>query len=160
KVLKMATAGKQIKVTFEIDGKKVDEKYDRVLVSIGRAPNCSDLGLENTKVTRDPKGFIVVDEKQQTSDSAICAIGDVVGGAMLAHKAAKEARVAVEAILGENSKFRDIIIPAVVFTDPEVAWAGLTESEARAKNIPIEVVKFNWGASGRAISLDRPDGLT
>jgi len=160
KVSKMATSGKQIKAAMEVEGKKREELYDRVLVSVGRTPNCADLGLENTKVSRDGKGFVQVNEKQQTADPAISAIGDVVGGAMLAHKASKEARVAVEALLGEEVSSREAVIPAVVFTDPEVAWCGLTESEAGAKKIPVDVARFPWAASGRALTLDRPDGLT
>jgi dihydrolipoamide dehydrogenase len=160
KVLKMATAGKQIKVDIEMNGEKREELYDSVLVSVGRAPNCGDLGLENTKITRDEKGFIKVDTHQQTSDPSILAIGDVVGGVMLAHKASKEARVAVDALLGEDTVFENIIMPAVVFTDPEIAWAGMTEAEAKAANRTVEVVKFPWTASGRALSFDRTDGLT
>ncbi|HKY09162.1 MAG TPA: dihydrolipoyl dehydrogenase [Candidatus Binatia bacterium] len=160
KVQKMATAGKQIKVTLEMDKQVREELYDRVLVSVGRTPNLADLGLENTKVTRDDKGFIQCNEQQQTEDPNIYAIGDVNGGALLAHRASKEARIAVEAILGESSAFDNVVIPAVVYTDPEVAWCGLTETEAKAKNIEIKVAKFPWGASGRALTLDRPDGLT
>jgi len=160
KVAKMSTAGKQIKVVFDDGGAAKEELYDRVLVSVGRVPNCGDLGLENTKVERDEKGFIKVNERQETSDPSILAIGDIVGGVMLAHKASKEARVAVEALMGEASEFKDVVIPAVVFTDPEVAWCGLTEAEARAKGVNIEVAKFPWGASGRALSFDRTDGLT
>lgn len=160
KVLKMATAGKQIKVTMEVEGKVRDELYDRVLVSVGRAPNTGDLGLENTKVKKDEKGFIRTNERQQTDDPAIFAIGDVAGGVLLAHKATKEARIAVEVITGESSAFEDIIIPAVIFTDPEIAWCGVTEAEAREKNLKVEVVKFPWSASGRALSFDRTDGLT
>lgn len=160
KVLKMATHGKQIKVVMEFEGKQIEELYDRVLVSVGRTPNSKDLGLKSTKVTLDEKGFIKVNEKQQTSDPNIYAIGDVCGGLMLAHKAAKEARVAIDVISGETASFENIIIPAVVFTDPEVAWAGMTEAEARKKNIPIEVARFPWAASGRALSFDRTDGMT
>ena len=160
KVSKMATRGKQIKVTMEAGGRKREELYDRVLVCVGRAPSCEDLGLENTRVARDAQGFVSVNERQQTADPAIYAIGDVVGGAMLAHKASKEARVAVEAMAGESVSSRESIIPAVVFTDPEVAWCGLTEAEAAAKKIPVEVARFPWAASGRALTLDRPDGLT
>jgi dihydrolipoamide dehydrogenase len=160
KVKKMATAGKQVKVIVEHEGKESEEHYDRVLVSVGRAPNCTDLGLENTQVKVDDRGFIIVDNQQRTDDPAIFAIGDVVGGAMLAHKASREARVAIDVLLGESTKFENVIMPAVVFTDPEVAWAGLTESEAKAKNISHQVVKFNWGASGRALTFDRPDGVT
>ncbi len=130
--VKMATAGKQIKVIIEAAAEKKEELYDRVLVSVGRVPNCGNLGLENTNVKRDEKGFIRVDEHQRTAEPSIFAIGDVAGGVLLAHKASKEARIAVEVITGEKSVFEDIIIPAVVFTDPELAWCGLTEEEARA----------------------------
>jgi dihydrolipoamide dehydrogenase len=160
KVTKMATSGKQIKVDFDMDSQKVTELYDRVLVAVGRSPNAEDLGLENTKVSFDERGFIHVNEKQQTTDPYIYAIGDIAGGVLLAHKASKEARVAVEVIVGEESSFTDITIPAVVFTDPEIAWCGLTESEAKAKGIEVQVSKFPWAASGRALSFDRPDGLT
>lgn len=160
KVVKMATAGKQIKVTMEIDKQQQEELYDRVLVSIGRSPNFSDLGLENTKVTKDDRGFIHCNAQQQTADPHIYAIGDINGGALLAHRATKEGKIAVEAMLGEASAFDNIVIPAVVYTDPEVAWCGLTENEAKAKNIEVKVAKFLWGASGRALTLDRPDGLT
>lgn len=159
KVDKMSTSGKQIKVEFTIDGQKKEELYDRVLVAVGRVPNCENLGLENTKVARDEKGFIKVNEKQQTTDPAIYAIGDIAGGVLLAHKASKEARIAVEVIAGEQSAF-DATIPAVVFTDPEIAWCGLTETEAKEKGIAIQVSKFPWAASGRALSFDRTDGLT
>jgi dihydrolipoamide dehydrogenase len=159
-VTKMATSGKQIKVTFEADGRERQERYDRVLVAVGRAPNCKDLGLEHTQVQRDERGFIQVDARQATADPAIFAIGDVVGGALLAHKASKEARVAVEAICGEDSVFQDVVMPAVVFTDPEVAWCGLTEADARRQGRAVQVSRFPWSASGRALSLDRPDGLT
>ena len=160
KVAKMATAGKHIKVTFEADGQLTEEFYDRVLVSVGRVPNFADLGLENTKIERDEKGFIKVNSRQQTSDPAIYAIGDIAGGVMLAHKASKEARVAVEVITGEESTFEQVVIPAVIFTDPEVAWCGLTEAEARVKGMKVEVARFPWGASGRALTFDRTDGLT
>jgi dihydrolipoamide dehydrogenase len=160
RVGKMATSGKQIKVTSETDGQKKEELYDRVLVAVGRAPNAEDLGLENTKVSFDDKGFIHVNEKQQTTDPAIYAIGDIVGGVLLAHKATKEGRIAVEVIVGEESAFVDVIIPAVVFTDPEIAWCGLTEAEAKAKGLAVQVSKFPWAASGRALTFDRPDGLT
>lgn len=160
KVLKMATAGKQIKVTTQKDKEQREELYDRVLVSVGRAPNYSDLGLENTQVTKNDKGFIQCNPQQQTDDPNIYAIGDVNGGALLAHRASKEAKIAVESILGHASAFDDVIIPAVVYTNPEVAWCGLTESEAKDKGIEVNVSKFLWGASGRALTLDRPDGLT
>ncbi len=160
KVVKMATSKKQIQVVMEYGGREIDELYDRVLVAVGRAPNCEDLGLENTKVTRDAKGFIQVNDKQQTQDDKLFAIGDCAGGVLLAHKAAKEARIAVDVMTGDDRSSKHLIMPAVVFTDPEIAWCGLNESEARQKNIPIEVVKFPWAASGRALSLDRTEGLT
>jgi dihydrolipoamide dehydrogenase len=160
KVQKMATSGKKIRVTFEVDGTSKDKLYDRVLVSIGRVPNTMDLGLENTKVQKDEKGFVKVNDRQETDDPGIYAIGDVAGGVLLAHKASKEARIAVEVMTGESSTFEHIIIPAVVFTDPEIAWCGLTEAEAREKDVSVEVAKFPWTASGRALSFDRTDGLT
>ena len=160
KVLKMATAGKQIQVTTEIDKQPREELYDRVLVSVGRSPNLTNLGLENTKVAKDDKGFIQTNTQQQTDDPNIYAIGDANGGTLLAHRASKEAKIAVEAMLGEGSSFENLVIPAVVYTNPEVAWCGLSESEAKQKGIEIKVAKFLWGASGRALTLDRPDGLT
>jgi dihydrolipoamide dehydrogenase len=161
KIAEMATAGKKIKVTVEdLDGKRNEELYDRVLVSVGRRPNCEDIGLENTKVELDERGFIKVNAQQQTADGSILAIGDCVGGYMLAHKASKEARIAVEALAGEGSVFENIVIPAVVFTDPEVAWCGLTQAEAKKKGITVEVAKFPWAASGRAMTFGRTDGVT
>ena len=160
KVLKMATAGKRIKVTIQLAGEQREQLYDRVMVSVGRMPNISNIGLEHTKVTKDDKGFIKCNARQQTDDPHIYAIGDAGGGVLLAHRASKQARIAVEAILGEPSVFENIVIPAVVFTQPEIAWCGLTESEAKQKGIEVKVAKFLWGASGRALTLDRPDGLT
>jgi dihydrolipoamide dehydrogenase len=124
KVLKMATIGKQIKVQMEIEGESREELYDRVLVAVGRVPNAEDLGLENTKVTLDDKKFIKVDSQQRTADENIYAIGDIAGGILLAHKAFREGRIAVEAITGESGVGEKFIVPAVVFTDPEVAWCG------------------------------------
>jgi len=156
KVTKMATAGKQIKVTFD----KVAELYDRVLVSVGRSPNCTDLGLDSTKVVLDDKGFIKVNTQQQTADPTIYAIGDCAGGLLLAHKASREARVAVDGITGDPVTLQNVIIPAVVFTEPEIAWAGLTEADAQAKGITVQIAKFPWSASGRALTFDATDGLT
>ena len=160
KVLDMATAGKQIRVVMDVAGERKEELYDRVLVSVGRAPVNQNLGLENTKVELGDKGFIQVNEHQQTTEPHIYAIGDIAGGLLLAHKASKEARIAVENIVGEESVMENITIPAVVFTDPEIAWCGLTESEAKAQGRPVEVSKFPWSASGRALTFDRTDGLT
>lgn len=159
KVSKMATVGKQIKVAMEYNGQKLEELYDRVLVAVGRVPNSKDLGLENTKIQLDERGFVKINGQQQTDDPSIYAIGDIAGGILLAHKAHKEARIAVEVICGESSTF-DSVIPAVVFTDPELAWCGLTEAEAKEKGIKYEVAKFPWTASGRALSFDRTDGVT
>ncbi len=142
------------------DGSLIEETYDYVLMSIGRKPVTHGLGLEQTKVQVTQRGFIAVDRQLRTDDSAIFAIGDIAGDPMLAHKASHEARVAVEVIAGHKAVFEPAAIPAVVFTDPEIAWAGLTESEAQQKGITVEVAKFPWAASGRATTLDRSDGLT
>ncbi|GJQ63386.1 MAG: dihydrolipoyl dehydrogenase [Melioribacteraceae bacterium] len=161
KVVSMEDKRDHIQVTFE--GDKVKEKvqkFDRVLVSIGRKPVTKGLGLENTKVGVTDRGFVEVNEKLQTADPNIYAIGDIVGNPMLAHKASAEGKVAVEAILGHKVAFEPAAIPAVVFTDPELAWAGLTETEAKDRGISVEIAKFPWGASGRATTLDRNDGLT
>lgn len=150
-----------LKVTFE--GKDIEmpeQIFEKVLMSVGRRPNTTGFGLENIKVQLDEKGFIKVDPKRQTDDPGIYAIGDVAGEPMLAHKAAHEGKVAVEAIDGRKTAFEPRAIPAVVFTDPEIAWCGLTETEAREKGIDYQAAKFPWGASGRATTLARNDGLT
>lgn len=150
-----------LKVTFESkDGKKRSKVFEKVLVSVGRKPNSKLIGIENTDIEVDGKGFIKVNEQLKTTVDGIYAIGDIVGEPMLAHKASHEARVAVEVIAGHKAAFEPACIPAVVFTDPEIAWAGLTESQAKNENIEVEVVKFPWAASGRAVSIDRTDGLT
>ncbi|MEI7998732.1 MAG: FAD-dependent oxidoreductase, partial [Candidatus Omnitrophota bacterium] len=148
-------------VTFsDKDGKEFKEEYSKVLISIGRKPNSENLGLENTKVKVTARGFVEINDQRRTSDENIYAIGDVAGDPMLAHKASHEGRVAVEAIAGHKVAFEPKAIPAVVFTDPEIAWCGLTEAEAQKLNQDVRVVKFPWGASGRALTLDRQDGLT
>jgi dihydrolipoamide dehydrogenase len=155
--------GKGILATFEGAAVKDDNRekiFDRVLVSVGRKPNSEIPGLENTQVKVGARGFIEVNKQLQTADPSIYAIGDVVGEPMLAHKASHEGRTAVEAIAGHKVAFEPNAIPAVVFTDPEVAWCGLTETQAEKENREIKVAKFPWGASGRAVTLDRPDGLT
>ncbi len=149
-----------IKVKFESSEGVSEKVFDRVLISIGRRPITSELGLDSTNVNISEKGFVVIDEKCQTSDPSIFAIGDIVGGAMLAHKASAEGKVAVDAILGKKVAFEPNAIPAVVFTDPELAWAGINETEAKQKGIKVEVARFPWGASGRATTIDRNDGLT
>jgi dihydrolipoamide dehydrogenase len=137
-----------------------DQTFDRVLVSVGRRPNSAVPGLDKTKVQIGPRGFITVDASMRTAEPSILAIGDVVGEPMLAHKASHEARVAVETALGHNAVFEPQAIPAVVFTDPEVAWCGLTETEAQKQGRKVEIAKFPWAAIGRAVANDRPDGLT
>jgi dihydrolipoamide dehydrogenase len=153
--------GKGIRATF--DGPEVKERekiFDRVLVSVGRKPNSEIPGLEKTRVQLGPRGFIQVNKQLQTDDPSIYAIGDVIGEPMLAHKASHEGRVAVEAIAGHKVAFEPNAIPAVVFTDPEVAWCGLTETQAQQENRAVNVAKFPWAASGRALTLDRPEGMT
>jgi len=150
-------------VQVKLEGKNVLEPvqtFDKILISVGRKPVTSGFGLEKTKVKVNEHGFIIVDKTLKTDDENIYAIGDVVGNPMLAHKAAAEGKVAVEAILGHKVAFEPNAIPAVVFTDPELAWTGLNEIEAREKNIKVETAKFPWGASGRATTLDRNDGMT
>ncbi|MHB8905124.1 MAG: dihydrolipoyl dehydrogenase [Melioribacteraceae bacterium] len=150
-------------ITVRLEGEKVTEPlqtFDKVLISVGRRPVTTGFGLENTKVKIGERGFVTVDKTLKTDDPNIYAIGDIVGNPMLAHKAAAEGKVAVEAILGHKTAFEPNAIPAVVFTDPELAWTGITEIEAREKGIKVEVAKFPWGASGRATTLDRNDGMT
>ena len=142
------------------DGNAQEKVFDRVLVSVGRKPNSEIPGLEKTRVQVGPKGFIQVNHQLQTGDPSIYAIGDVVGEPMLAHKASHEGRTAVEAIAGHKVAFEPAAIPAVVFTDPEVAWCGLTETQVQKESREIKVAKFPWAASGRAITLDRPEGMT
>lgn len=157
--LDLKKAGITAKLSGE-EGKSRDETFDRALVSIGRRPNSQNLGLEKTKVRLDAKGFVEVDAKRRTHDPHISAIGDVAGEPMLAHKATREAKVAVEVLVGEPAEFDNIAIPAVVFTDPEVAWCGLTETQAKGENREVTVVRFPWAASGRATSIGRTEGLT
>jgi dihydrolipoyl dehydrogenase len=152
---------KEIRVSF--DGKDVKERekdFDKVLVSVGRKPNSEITGLDRTQVRLGERGFLRVNKHLQTDDPAIYAIGDVVGEPMLAHKASHEGRTAVEHIAGHKVAFEPNAIPAVVFTDPEIAWAGLTETQAEKENREIKVAKFPWAASGRAVTLDRTEGMT
>ena len=160
KVVKVAEDGRGIRVTFEGDVAEKEQMFDRVLVAVGRRPNSKIPGLESTRVRVDQKGFIETDGQRRTAEPTVFAIGDVAGEPMLAHKASHEARVAVEAIAGHKAVFEPLAIPAVVFTDPELAWAGLTESQAKAEGREVEIAKFPWGALSRAITVDRPEGLT
>lgn len=163
RVVDMKDAKSGVKVRIEGEGlTEADQQqtFDRVLVSVGRKPNSAIDGLEQTGVRVGERGFIQVDAARRTAAPNIFAIGDVVGEPMLAHKASHEARVAVEAIAGHKVAFEPQAIPAVVFTDPEVAWCGLTETEAKQQGRKVEVAKFPWAALGRALAIDRPDGLT
>ncbi len=169
RVVSLKPESKGIRVTFEgprVDGQGGEGKtpkeqmFDRVLVSVGRRPNSAIPGLDRTSVQVDQRGFIMVDEQRRTHEPSMFAIGDVVGEPMLAHKASHEGRVAAEVIAGENVAFTPRAIPAVVFTDPELAWCGLTEAQAQKDNRSVVIAKFPWAASGRAITLDRTDGLT
>jgi dihydrolipoamide dehydrogenase len=159
RVVQMKAEPAGIRVTFD-GGKSGVAVFDRVLVAVGRRPNASVPGLDRTQVRLDERGFIVVDGQMRTAEPSIFAIGDVVGEPMLAHKASHEGRTAVEVIAGHKAVFEPRAIPAVVFTDPELAWAGLTEAQAQAAGRTVSVAKFPWAASGRAITIDRVDGLT
>ena len=160
KVGTIGTKGDKVEVGFEGPKKFGTEEYDRVLVSIGRRPNSRGIGLENTKVVVNSQGFVEIDKQQRTADPHIFAIGDIAGQPMLAHKASHEGRVAAEVVAGHNAVFDKRCIPAVVFTDPEIAWAGLTETEAKAAGREVFVATYPWAASGRAQALARTEGLT
>lgn len=160
KVEKLTDCGETIEVSFAGPEENFTEKFSRVLVSVGRRPRSFDMGLEYTDVQLDERGFAKVDRQQRTNDPHILAIGDVAGEPMLAHKATHEGKVAVEALLGEPAEFDGFAIPAVVFTDPEIAWAGLTETAAQRQNREVEVSRYPWAASGRAQSLGRAEGFT
>jgi len=159
KVVAVAEQTDGIEATFEGAVEKKVERFSRVLVSVGRRPNSDRLGLENTRAEIDPRGFVAVDAQRRTRDPHLLAIGDVAGQPLLAHKAAHEGKAAVEALAGAGT-FEPRAIPAVVFTDPEIAWAGLTEIEAQTAGRPFEVVQFPWAASGRAQTTGRTEGLT
>ncbi|MFG0332756.1 MAG: dihydrolipoyl dehydrogenase family protein, partial [Maioricimonas sp. JB049] len=160
KVLGLKATDAGIVAELEGEGVESPQTFDRVLISVGRIPNGLGIGIENTSARATERGFIEVDRNMRTADPKLFAIGDVAGEPMLAHKATREAKVAIETLLGEPAEFDNVAIPAVVFTDPEVAWCGLTESEAKEKGIDVNVVRFPWGASGRAQTIDRTEGLT
>jgi dihydrolipoamide dehydrogenase len=142
------------------DGKKFTREYDRILVAVGQKPDHSRLSLENTRVETDNKGFIKVDRQQQTNDKNIMAIGDATGGPLLAHKAGYEGRIAAEVAAGKDVVNEARVIPAIVYTHPEIAVCGLSETEAKKKDIPYKMVKFRWSASGRAIAMNERTGFT
>ncbi|MBR9980421.1 MAG: dihydrolipoyl dehydrogenase [Desulfatitalea sp.] len=149
-----------VNAAFGGDHAPAPQAFDKVLVAIGRRPNSDALGLEKTGVTLDDNGFVRVDEGMRTSDPRILAVGDVAGGLMLAHKASREGKVAAEVIAGQPSAFDARAIPAVVYTDPQIAWCGLTETEARRTGRPVLIQRFPWKFSGRAATMGAPEGLT
>ncbi len=159
KVVEAREHASGIHVTFD-GATKEPVLYDTVLVSVGRKPNSSGFGLEKTKARVNQHGFIDVDAQRRTHEPHIFAIGDVVGEPMLAHKASHEGRVAAEVIAGHKVAFEPNAIPAVIFTDPEIAWCGVTETQAKERGLDVAIAKFPWGASGRAMSIERTDGLT
>jgi dihydrolipoamide dehydrogenase len=160
-VVGLVEDGDGVCVTLKGDTVEQPERhFERVLVAVGRVPNSEIPGLEHTAVKRDARGFVLVDGQRRTDEPTLFAVGDLVGEPMLAHKASHEARTAVEAIAGHKAGFEPAAIPAVVFTDPELAWCGLTESEAKAQGRTVQVTRFPWAASGRAMTLDRPAGVT
>lgn len=161
KVVRVTSDDDSLRVTFENqDNEPHEEVFDCLLAAVGRRPRARGLGLENTSVQTDDRGFIKINEQRRTAEAHIFAVGDVAGQPMLAHKASHEARVAVEVMAGHKVVYQPAAIPAVVFCDPEIAWAGLSESEAKDKGIEHAVARFPWAASGRAATLGRDDGLT
>jgi dihydrolipoamide dehydrogenase len=160
KVVSMQEDENGVDVKLEGDIDIPQQTFDRVLVAIGRRPSSGGLGLENTKVKLDEKGFVIVDDQQRTADSRIFAAGDVVGGMMLAHKATREGKVAAEVIAGKPSSFDVRAIPAVVYTDPQIAWCGITEEQAQLEKRSVKVQRFPWKFSGRATTMGAPEGLT
>jgi dihydrolipoamide dehydrogenase len=159
KVVDIRENGKGINVKLEGQNNK-EFIFDKVLVSVGREPNSNNIGVENTGIKIDSHGFIMVNAQRRTSEQRIFAIGDVAGEPMLAHKATHEGRVAAEVITGRDVIFEPKVIPAVIFTDPEIAWCGLSEKQANQEKRPVKIARFPWGASGRAMTLDRTDGVT
>tara|TARA_Y100000996_G_scaffold410812_1_gene393809 strand:+ start:2715 stop:4106 length:1392 start_codon:yes stop_codon:yes gene_type:complete len=149
-----------VKIEMETNGEAISNTYEKILVSVGRIPNTDNLSIGNTGVTIDERGFIKVDEYRRTNISGIYAIGDVTGDPMLAHKATHEGKVAAEVCSGIPNAFEPQVIPAVIFTDPEMAWAGKTEEELKNENIEYEKAEFPWQASGKAISIGRTEGKT
>ena len=160
-VKELSTSGHSLKALLaRASGDDEEAFFDRALVAVGRRPNSDELGLENTAVERDGDGFIEIDAARLTAERSIYAIGDVVGGEMLAHKATREAVLAVDAICGDRPVTEPLLVPAVVFTEPEMAWVGESEEDARKHCDSVEVVRYDWRASGRALSMGKPSGLT
>ena len=157
KVAALSEVGSEIEATLAGDAPR---RFDRVLVAVGRRARSAGLGLETTKVQPDRRGFIAVDERGRTADPHVYAVGDITGEPMLAHRAMRQGKVAAEAIAGRAAAFDNVVVPAVVFTDPEVAWCGLTERDAQSAGAAVKIAKFQWAASGRAATIGRSDGLT
>lgn len=157
RVVEMVDTGDGVKVTLDPER---EETFDRVLISVGRRPNTENLGLENTKIALDPHGFVKCDAQGRTDEPHIFAIGDISGQPMLAHRATHQGRLAAEVIHGSKAVFEPHAIPAVVFTDPELGWTGITEEEAKRDGVEHKVARFPWAASGRSLTLGRSDGLT
>ncbi|HET8701423.1 MAG TPA: FAD-dependent oxidoreductase, partial [Nitrococcus sp.] len=149
-----------VRVRLQGEGVPAEASFDRVLVATGRRPNSDRLNLEATDVRLDEQRCIIVDKQMRTNVPGIFAIGDIVGQPMLAHKATHEGKVAAEVCAGENSAFDARVIPAVAYTDPEVAWVGVTEEQAKAQGLDYEVGSFPWAANGRSLTLGRAEGLT
>ena len=161
KVVELKEQKSAVLVTLEDkQGEQSEKRFEKVLIAIGRKPNSESLGIENTNIVKDKKNFIVVDGQQRTAEPHIFAIGDIAGEPMLAHKAYAEASVAAEVAAGRKSVFDPRAIPAVVFTDPEIAWCGLTETAAREQKIKVKTAKIPWRGNGRALTLGRDDGMT
>lgn len=161
RVTELSPADDAVNVTFtHKDGTTTKDTFDRVLVSVGRKPNTANLGLEHTRVKLTERGFVQVDAQRRTAETSIFAIGDIVGDPMLAHKASHEGIIAAETIAGRRVAWEPHAIPAVVFTNPEIAWCGLTETQAKEQGIDVKVARFPWSASGRAVAIGRTDGLT
>jgi dihydrolipoamide dehydrogenase len=160
RVLSLKEHSEGVNVHFEGEVNKAEQTFDRVLVAIGRRPNSEKIGLEKTRVKVDERGFVVVDEQRRTTDGNISAIGDVAGEPLLAHKAFREGKVAAEVIKGKPSAFDVQAIPAVVYTDPQVAWAGLMEEQAREENRTIKVERYLWKFSSRATTMGVSEGIT
>lgn len=159
-VTKLEEGSDQVKATFEGKIEEKEQEFDRVLVAIGVRPATENLRLENTGIELDDNGFVKVDEQRRTTDKNIFAAGDVAGGALLAHKGFHEGRVAAEAIAGQAAAFDIRAVPFVIYTNPEIAWAGLTETKAKEEDREIKVVKYPWGASGRAVGMGSTEGVT
>lgn len=160
RVAELVDDGDGVRAVLDGDGDRREQRYDRALVAVGRRPRTADLGLDATSAKLDDQGFVVVDERRRSTDPRIFAIGDAAGGSLLAHEAMHEGRVAAEAVSGRPAAFDPRAVPAVVYTDPQIAWCGLTSQAAAEQGRDVEVTRYPWRASGRALTMGAPDGLT